>query len=228
MIQQLPRRERERLMRRKEIIAAAREVFASRGFNAATLEDVAERAEFGKGTLYNYFTNKEALFQCVLEDSFQQVQQIAEEALSGERSFEEKIERFIGGELGYFFHNFESMHLMMRESHYLRGSNPMMQLLPQLLRMLSETIAAEQKKKRVIANAGPMELATILINLIFGQFTSRVYQRIFQFNSCEPPASGAECNVAEIFRGMSEQEIERDIVQATRLIHTVFFTGVTR
>jgi hypothetical protein len=73
-----------------------------------------------------------------------------------------------------------------------------------------------------------MELATILINLIFGQFTSRVYQRIFQFNSCEPPANGAECNVAEIFRGMSEQEIERDIVQATRLIHTVFFTGVTR
>jgi AcrR family transcriptional regulator len=228
MIQQLPRRERERLMRRQEIIDAAREVFARKGFNAATLEDVAERAEFGKGTLYNYFTNKESLFQSVLEDSFQQVHQIASDALSGERTFEEKIELFIGGELGYFFRNFESMHLMMRESHYLRGSNPMMQLLPQLLRMLGDTIAAEQKKKRVIANAGPMELATILINLIFGQFTSRVYTRIFQFNACREANPGDECNVAEIFRDMSDQEIERDIAQATKLIHTVFFTGVTR
>src|SRR5438128_7360775 len=103
MIQQLPRRQRERLMRRKEILDAAREVFARKGFNAATLEDVAERAEFGKGTLYNYFTNKESLFESVLQDSFERVQKIATDALSAEVSFEEKIERFIGGEIGYFF-----------------------------------------------------------------------------------------------------------------------------
>ena len=56
------RKERERAMRRNEIVIAACDVFASRGFNDATLEEIAEKAEFGKGTLYNYFDSKELLF----------------------------------------------------------------------------------------------------------------------------------------------------------------------
>jgi AcrR family transcriptional regulator len=226
MIQQLPRRERERLMRRQENIEAAREIFARKGFTDATLDDVAERAEFGKGTLYNYFSNKDGLFACVLEDSFITLKSIAEEALNSDGTLEEKITAFISGELGYFFRNPESMHLMMRESHYLRGSNPMMQLLPQLLQMLGATLAAEQKKKHVIAIAEPMELATILINMIFGQFTARVYQKI-----CGAAAEGkqvSDYNVAEIFRSMTEEEIERDVAAATRLIKTVYFNGITR
>lgn len=51
----LGRRERERLSRRRDILSAARSVFAERGFVGATLEEIASRAEFGKGTLYNYF-----------------------------------------------------------------------------------------------------------------------------------------------------------------------------
>jgi AcrR family transcriptional regulator len=226
MIQQLPRRERERLMRRQEIIDAARIVFARKGFSTATLDDVAERAEFGKGTLYNYFTNKEALFASVVEDSFQQIQAIAESALSGDRPFEEKIEEFVRGELFYFFRNPESLHLMMRESHHLRGGNPMMQLFPQLLSMLGETIAAEQKRQRVIAIAEPMELATILINMIFGQFMSRVYGTICRAMANGDQQLADECNVADIFRDLSEETIDRDVAQATRLIHTVYFKGI--
>jgi AcrR family transcriptional regulator len=226
MIQQLPRRERERLMRRQEIIDAARIVFARKGFSTATLDDVAERAEFGKGTLYNYFINKEALFASVVEDSFQKIQTIAEETLKSDRPFEEKIREFVRGELGYFFRNPESLHLMMRESHHLRDGNPLMQLFPQLLTMLGETIAAEQQSQRVIANAEPMELATILINMIFGQFMSRVYGTI-----CRAMATGErimvdEGNVAAIFRGLDEETIERDVAQATELIHTVYFHGI--
>lgn len=54
-VSSLPRRERERLQRRSEILAAARSVFAQRGYAHATLDEVAEQAELGKGTLYNYF-----------------------------------------------------------------------------------------------------------------------------------------------------------------------------
>jgi len=47
---------RGRLLRRREIPDAARAVFAQKGCNAATLDDVAERAELGKGTFYNCFS----------------------------------------------------------------------------------------------------------------------------------------------------------------------------
>ena len=37
------------------MLDAALAVFAEKGYDGATLDEVAERAEFGKGTLYNYF-----------------------------------------------------------------------------------------------------------------------------------------------------------------------------
>ena len=49
------RRERERLARRRAMLDAALAVFGDKGFDGATVDEVAERAEFGKGTLYNYF-----------------------------------------------------------------------------------------------------------------------------------------------------------------------------
>jgi AcrR family transcriptional regulator len=50
-------------LRRDAILAAALEEFSARGFAAARLEDVAQRAQVGKGTIYLHFRDKEALFQ---------------------------------------------------------------------------------------------------------------------------------------------------------------------
>ena len=49
--------------RRQAILDAALSVFAEHGFEAARLDDVAERAGVAKGTLYLYFHDKEALFE---------------------------------------------------------------------------------------------------------------------------------------------------------------------
>ena len=65
----LPRRDRERLARREAMLDAALVVFADKGFAGATLDEIAERAEFGKGTLYNYFpAGKEELFLSLFVD----------------------------------------------------------------------------------------------------------------------------------------------------------------
>jgi AcrR family transcriptional regulator len=226
--QRLSRREREKLVRRKEIIDAARSVFATRGFSETKLEDVAERAEFGKGTLYNYFPNKEALFASVIEDSFATVNGVAEEALSADVPFEEKIGGFVTGALRFFFNNPETMHLIMREAHHLRNGNPMMQLIPQLLTRVAETIAAEQKRKRVIANAEPLDLATLLMNMVLGQFSARVFRRICCGQPSDWNATDGGLNFSQVFSGCGSAELEKEVLVASRLITTVFFNGITR
>ena len=55
------RKEREKEQRRKDIIDAAEQIFFSRGFESATMDEVAEMAELSKGTLYLYFRSKEDL-----------------------------------------------------------------------------------------------------------------------------------------------------------------------
>lgn len=52
-----------------EILAAALEVFAARGFQAARLEEVAKRAGVSKGALYLYFETKADLFRAVVTDA---------------------------------------------------------------------------------------------------------------------------------------------------------------
>jgi len=52
------RKEREKERRRQDIVAAAEQVFYSRGFDDATMDDVAVQAELSKGTLYLYFKSK--------------------------------------------------------------------------------------------------------------------------------------------------------------------------
>jgi AcrR family transcriptional regulator len=57
---------RRKEARPDEILAAALESFAARGFAATRLEDVAARAGISKGTLYLYFKGKEELFEAVV------------------------------------------------------------------------------------------------------------------------------------------------------------------
>ncbi len=63
-----PRRRRKEA-RPEEILSAALESFAARGFAATRIEDVAARAGISKGTLYLYFDGKEELFKAVVRQA---------------------------------------------------------------------------------------------------------------------------------------------------------------
>lgn len=65
---QAPTRRRRKAERPAELIDAAIEVFAEKGFAAARLEEVARRAGVSKGTAYLYFPNKEALFKTAVQE----------------------------------------------------------------------------------------------------------------------------------------------------------------
>lgn len=52
--------------RRDQILAAAIQVFAEKGFQRATIRDVAKTAGIADGTIYNYFENKTALLLGIL------------------------------------------------------------------------------------------------------------------------------------------------------------------
>lgn len=55
------RKEREKQQRRLEIISAAENVFFSQGYDNSTMDDIAQRVELSKGTLYLYFKGKDEL-----------------------------------------------------------------------------------------------------------------------------------------------------------------------
>lgn len=61
-MENLTRRDRERQAREGEIVTAAGLIFSQKGFDNASMDEIAKAAQFTKRTLYQYFANKEELY----------------------------------------------------------------------------------------------------------------------------------------------------------------------
>ncbi|HJZ55134.1 MAG TPA: helix-turn-helix domain-containing protein [Gemmataceae bacterium] len=84
----MPERQSTRWRRRKtarpaEILSAALDCFAERGFAATRLDDIAARAGVTKGTLYLYFPSKEELFKALVREELLPNLERLEAAASG-------------------------------------------------------------------------------------------------------------------------------------------------
>ncbi|HSJ23757.1 MAG TPA: TetR/AcrR family transcriptional regulator [Longimicrobiales bacterium] len=64
----LGRRERKKLEVEQRIRSAALELFREKGYDATSVEEIAERADVAKGTFFNYFPRKDALLSAQAED----------------------------------------------------------------------------------------------------------------------------------------------------------------
>ncbi len=94
------RHEHTRHARRQQILAAAAEIFAGKGFHAATVSEVAAQAGVSQGTIYWYFESKEALFEAVLEESMRAVSEplirlMEDSALSPVETIQQMVSLFV-------------------------------------------------------------------------------------------------------------------------------------
>lgn len=67
------RADRMRQQRRAQIIQAAKEVFAERGYHNASINEIIRRASIARGTFYLYFTGKHNVFDSILGQALQEL-----------------------------------------------------------------------------------------------------------------------------------------------------------
>jgi AcrR family transcriptional regulator len=106
--------------RRGEILAAATDEFARRGYPGTDLQVVADRLGVGKGTVYRYFRTKEALFLAAVDRGMRLLTQRSN--LVADRSLD-PLDRIVRGTRAYleFFHECpELVELFVQERAYFR------------------------------------------------------------------------------------------------------------
>ena len=64
---EVSRRERKKEETKERIVKAALRLFKNHGFEATTVDEIAEQADVAKGTFFNYFPRKEAVFSYLAE-----------------------------------------------------------------------------------------------------------------------------------------------------------------
>lgn len=72
--------------RREQLISIGRQVFAERGFEGASVEEIAARAAVSKPVVYEHFGGKEGLYAVVVDREMLRLEQIITQALSQGRS----------------------------------------------------------------------------------------------------------------------------------------------
>ena len=76
---------------RKDLMAAARRVFARDGFEVARLQDIAQEAGKTRGALYSHFADKEDLFFALIEENIEADGEFYRTRLTPESSREERV-----------------------------------------------------------------------------------------------------------------------------------------
>lgn len=78
-----------------KILSAAKEVFISKGFDGARMQEIADTAQINKALLHYYFRSKENLFKAVFEDTLMQIGPVILEFVTEPIPLEVKIWKFV-------------------------------------------------------------------------------------------------------------------------------------
>jgi AcrR family transcriptional regulator len=120
-----PSREEKKALTRAKLLDAAAAVFARKGFNGASLDDVAEEAGLTKGAVYSNFANKDDLISALLEERLDQAQYTIPGLVDPSASQEEQANQAAA----LFMQSFErdrDMHLLGIEFMAHMARNPIL------------------------------------------------------------------------------------------------------
>ncbi len=81
--------------RRNQILDAAMDVFARRGFHKARMDDIVRESGLSKGAIYWYFKSKDAIIAAILDRIFSREQKALKEALAAEGSVAGRLEELV-------------------------------------------------------------------------------------------------------------------------------------
>jgi len=102
-------------IKRETIIQAAIEVFSKKGFQAATISEIAQKAHVADGSIYQYFKNKEDLFFSIPVEKTKEFRTQLELHLEGISGAFNKIRKFVWYFLYFFTMNPDYGRILMLE-----------------------------------------------------------------------------------------------------------------
>ncbi len=113
------KKEQERLYKR-EILDVALELFSERGFHNVSMQEIAQKAEFGLGTLYKFFGNKENLYRQLVLEKARSCHRLLSVALEQSDDPLLALEAYINGKLSFFRENKAFIRLYLTETQGAR------------------------------------------------------------------------------------------------------------
>lgn len=165
------RRERKKAVTRRDLLLAGRKLFSEKGLYDCRVEEITERADIGKGTLYQYFRSKEELVFAVVQMGFADVARRTAERAAGAARFEDIVSAIVEAHLAFFGENPDLLKIFHQVRGILKFNRPEWRPLRRILDEHLGRLAGELERgapKQGLSHSRARELANLLFGSVSG------------------------------------------------------------
>ena len=151
--------------RREQLLDVSRQMFAEKGFDATSVEEIAARAEVSKPVVYEHFGGKEGIYAVVVDRETQALTQALISALEEGGHPQMLVERTALALLDYIESNTDGFRILVRDSPVAQTTGTFSSLIGDVA-MQVEHLLAEQFTKRDLDPATAPIYAQMLVGMV--------------------------------------------------------------
>ncbi|WP_371782924.1 TetR family transcriptional regulator [Streptosporangium subroseum] len=159
-----PRRRMSGKERREQLIQISRTLFAEKGFDGTSVEEIAATANVSKPVVYEHFGGKEGVYAVVVDREMQKLLGMVTEALSASHSLI-KLERAALALLAYVEENSEGFRILVRDSHAASGTGTFASLINDIASQVEDVMVNEFIERDYDPKLAPM-YAQMLVGMV--------------------------------------------------------------
>ena len=150
--------------RREQLIEVARGLFAERGYDGASVEEIAARSEVSKPVVYEHFGGKEGLYAVVVDREVRKLLDMMRAALTAGNP-RELLEQATCSLLDYIEQSSDGFRILVRDSPLGSASGSFVSIISDIATRVEHILAAEFKAGGFDAKAAPM-YAQMLVGMV--------------------------------------------------------------
>jgi AcrR family transcriptional regulator len=132
--------------RREQLIAIGRQLFAERGFDATSIEEIATRARVSKPVVYEHFGGKEGLYAVVVDREVRVLLNRLSTALTGGHPHE-LLAQAVMALLDYIEQETDGFRVLVRESPGMSATGSLSSVLNDVAHQVEHILGAEFKRR---------------------------------------------------------------------------------
>ncbi|WP_310739142.1 TetR family transcriptional regulator [Microbispora sp. H10830] len=141
--------------RREQLIQVGRALFADKGFDGTSVEEIAASAKVSKPVVYEHFGGKEGIYAVVIDREMQRLLSLVTQALSASHA-RVKLERAALALLQYIEESSEGFRILVRDSHAASGTGTFASLISDIASQVEDVLADEFVERGYDPKLAPM------------------------------------------------------------------------
>jgi AcrR family transcriptional regulator len=141
--------------RREQLVQVGRSLFAERGFEATSVEEIAAKAGVSKPVVYEHFGGKEGLYAVIVDREMQKLLEMVDSALTEDHP-RRLLEQAALALLTYIEQDTDGFRILVRDSPVAQSTGTFASLIVDIAGQVEHLVAGEFKTRGLDAKFAPM------------------------------------------------------------------------